>query len=196
MNVSRKSLFLVMAIMSAASPVFAADSTTKTPAFMANALHYTKTGAKLGASAFFVWSVVTFLMREPDNNPVRYSLEELKQGKNLRKNLKYLILDGLIGHKSKRPSLRVYPDNKVSPELCESYNDLNPSHSTGALVIRPGAYAKGIYGNVYDYAKPTCTAVALLYALDKLSNSDANKAARAIFAWIDPSSAALVNNVQ
>lgn len=121
-----------------------------------------KNCAKLAALSFFIWTVIKFQMTEPSNRPVRYSFDEIMEGKDLLKNIKYLILDGLIGHKSKRPSMRVYPDGKVSAELCEAYDDLKSSHQTGTVVLRPGAYSKGIYGWIHDYTSPTLTALALL----------------------------------
>lgn len=123
--------------------------------------------AKTAATAFFIWSVVRFVMTEPHNRPVRYSIEEIKQGKELAKNFKYLIIDGLIGHKSKRPSLRTYPDGKVSAQLCETYDDLKSTHQVGAVVLRPGAYPKGIYGWTYEYASPLLTAAAMITAINK-----------------------------
>jgi len=123
---------------------------------------------KTTAVAFFIWSVVKFIATEPHNKPVRYSFKEILEGKNLPKNLKYLILDGLIGHKAKRPSLRTYPDGKVSPQLAEAYADqLNTSYQTATVVLRPGAEPKGIYGWTYEYAAPIVTAVGMVAAINK-----------------------------
>lgn len=144
-----------------------------------SAITYTpKNCAKLAALIFFIWTVVKFQLTEPSNIPVRYSWDEIMAGKNLLKNIKYLILDGLIGHKSKRPSMRVYPDGKVSAELCEAYDDLKSSHQTGTVVLRPGAYSKGIYGWIHDHTSPTLTALALLTTITtKRSEFEAGLAA-------------------
>lgn len=122
---------------------------------------------KITAAAFFIWSVVRFVMTEPHNRPVRYSIEEIMKGQNLAHNFKYLIIDGLIGHKSKRPSLRTYPDGKVSAQLCETYDDLKPTHQVATVVLRPGAYPKGIYGWTYEYSSPLLTAAAMITAIGK-----------------------------
>ena len=115
--------------------------------------------AKLAGLGFFVWSGVTFITTEPNRRSVRYDCNEILEGKNLLKNFKYLILDGLIGHKSKLPSMRCYPGTtKISPQLCEVYDDINPE--TNVLINqigRPGADSKGIYGWASDYTKPTIT---------------------------------------
>lgn len=123
--------------------------------------------AKLSALAFFIWSGIVFITTEPHNKPVRYSFEELLQQKDILKNLKYLIIDGLIGHKSKRPSMRIYPDGKVSAQLCEAYDDIRATNNEGAVILRPGAYPKGIYGWTYEYVKPTVIMLTFLASLRK-----------------------------
>jgi len=144
-----------------------------------------KNAAKISALSFFVWSVVTFLSTEPHNKPVRYAWSEIKQGKNTLKNLKYLIIDGLIGHKAKRPSMRIYPGveggGKISAQLCEAYDDLKPSNQEGHVILRPGAYPKGIYGWTYEYIKPTLTALSFLALLSK----DLRKATKGASQWGD-----------
>ena len=125
--------------------------------------------AKLSALAFFIWSGVVFITTEPHNKPVRYSFEEIKRGQNLWNNFKYLILDGLIGHKSKRPSIRIYPDGKVSAQLCETFDDLKPSNDIGKVILRPGAWPKGIYGWTYEYGKPTVTMFLFLMTIKEMT---------------------------
>jgi len=131
--------------------------------------------AKITALAFFLWSGVMYILREPTNKPSRYSWDEILEGKDLLKNLKYLIIDGLIGHGAKSASMRTYPnvkkdgsETKVSPQLCEAYDDINPKTNHEARVIlRPGAYPKGIYGWGLYYLKPTITMIAFLATLKK-----------------------------
>lgn len=100
---------------------------------------------KYTAAAALFLSIFKFFATEPNNNPVRYDLERLKSGNTDENgnfdwnNLKYFILDGIIGHPGKRPSLRV--------------------DSSGKIDASQGAYPKGLYGNGYEYLSPIAKAL-------------------------------------
>ncbi len=132
--------------------------------------------AKLTALAFFIWSGVVYINREPTNKPSRYSWDEIFEGKDLYKNFNFLIRDGLIGHGFKAPSIRTYPGiSKISSQLCEAYDDINPdTNHEGHIILRPGAYPKGLYGWGLYYLKPTITMIAILATIkenmDKIEN--------------------------
>ena len=104
-----------------------------------------------------------FFATEPNNKPVRYDLEAAKaqiqallNGEEISNNLNeltsfawYFILDGIIGHASKRASLRV-------------------DTATNKVDASPGAYSKGLFGTLHDYAKAPLGIVYLLTALRAL----------------------------
>lgn len=153
MNLCRSSLILSLsASMMLSSVMHAADESL------------TYTYFKSATVGTFVLMLAKFFSTEPHNHPVRYDLEAAKaqlkslfNGENTSDNLHglslftwYFILDGIIGHASKRPSLRVDPE-------------------TMKVDARPGACSKGLFGLLHDYAKAPLGIAYLLLALNKLA---------------------------
>ncbi len=103
------------------------------------------TGIGLGT---FAASLYIYRAAEQFDGPDRYNMSELKQALNdyidnkecaknrtiIRKNLYYLLIDGLIGHSSKLGSVR--------------FNDKTGKHEIPAMP------ARGIYGYIHDLALP------------------------------------------
>ena len=138
--------------------------------------------AKLAALGFFVWTIVVFLSTEPHDKPVRYSWDEVWEGKNLWENFKYLIIDGLIGHKAKTRSLRIYESGKVDAQQCDTLG-IDPETKQAIVVPRPGAPAKGIYGKIYEKLVPMEKGLKFLSLLS-VYYASTGKGARQWFVWL------------
>jgi hypothetical protein len=92
-----------------------------------NAIKYTTTAA-------FLASIVKYNLTKPHNNPERYNLDQLFAGKNIPDNVKYLILDGLIGHGEEKAKLVI-----------------DPKDMTIKVDETTKAKPKGIYGHLHAY---------------------------------------------
>lgn len=122
---------------------------------MATSAYNTSVSAtKKAAILAFVASLIYFLSREPEATAPRYNLDEIIDGTITFENIKYLILDGLIGHACKKPSLRV--------------------DESGKVIASKGAYPKGIYGHISTYAKPIASGLLFLTALNKFKQDIAD----------------------
>jgi hypothetical protein len=151
MNLFRTNLALCLSASILMSSSFATAAET-VPASMS----FTKK-ATIGVLCAMLFQ---FFATEPNNKDVRYDLEAAKaqfkafmNGENRTENFKgltnfawYFLLDGIIGHASKRPSLRVDP-------------------ATQKIDARPGAYSKGLFGMLHDYSKAPLGICYLLAAL-------------------------------
>ncbi|MFI5333136.1 MAG: hypothetical protein ACHQVS_03470 [Candidatus Babeliales bacterium] len=88
---------------------------------------------KYAAGVLFAASILKYCNTTPNNDPVRYNICELASFQNILHNLKYLIIDGLIGHKKEDAKVKVDKDGYVIVDETKK------------------APAKGLYGNIDSY---------------------------------------------
>jgi hypothetical protein len=67
--------------------------------------------AKVLTVSFLAGCLIRLNTKEPDTKPVRYNLDELMAGQNVKENLLYVLDDGVIGQYIKKPYVTVDPDN-------------------------------------------------------------------------------------
>lgn len=160
MNLSRNSLIFCLTASILMSSSFA-QATDSMPAAKLTWPELSLT--KKAAIGVLVAMLAKFFATEPHNKPIRYNLDEAKaqlqalfKGENTKENLNelasfawYFVLDGIIGHAGKRPSLRVDP-------------------ATQKIDASAGAYSKGLFGTLHDYAKAPLGIVYLVLALKTL----------------------------
>jgi len=116
-----------------------------------------KNAPKYAAGALFAASILKYFTTKPNNDPVRYDMCELANFKNLLYNLKYLVIDGLIGHGEEKAKIVVDKDGYVV--LDESKK----------------APAKGLYGNIHaNYLKPILKTLGFIAVL-RATVGDINK---------------------
>ncbi len=151
---SRTTKTLALSLLVFSMPLAQAGITDMVSSTIGSVTSQTVSLSKKAALAAFIISVMYFLSREPENTPVRYNLDELKNGEYLLENIKFLILDGLIGHACKKPSLRV--------------------DESGKVIASKGAYPKGVYGHIATYAKSVAGALTFLIAYNKFKHDIAN----------------------
>jgi hypothetical protein len=105
---------------------------------------------KYVAGGLFLASMGKYFSTKPNNDPVRYDLCELANFENVLHNLKYLIIDGLIGHNKEDAKIAVDKDMYVVVDETKK------------------APAKGLYGNIHAYyLKPILKTLGFILVLRK-----------------------------
>ncbi|MCX5921787.1 MAG: hypothetical protein NTX86_00445 [Candidatus Dependentiae bacterium] len=105
-----------------------------------------KDAVKTTAVAALFAATLRFYTREGGNKPARYNLDELFVGENVTDNLFYLLDDGLIGHKGRKPYAMI-------------------DMESGRLTVSSAAYPKGLGGWFHYYFKSILTAVGITATL-------------------------------
>lgn len=110
------------------------------------------------ATVVAIFAMLTrYLTREGDSKPVRYNLDELFAGQNVQDNLFYLIDDGVIGHKAKKPYAVIDAEN-------------------GRLAISTPAWPKGLMGWADFYKGGVLGALAVSILVNEYLKGNLTKA--------------------
>lgn len=110
------------------------------------------TVAKVLGVSFLAGCLIRLNTKEPDTKPVRYNLDELFAGQNVKENLLYVLDDGLIGQYVKKPYVTVDPDN-------------------ARLSVSSWAYPKGIMGWFSFYYKGALTGAGMTWFIYTLAET-------------------------
>lgn len=145
---SVKACILASYLLSSAMPAHAIDTAVVTTTLQKFASVKGITTLAIAASLF------QFFARKPDNNPVRYDLEKMKAGDIDFDGIKFLIIDGLIGHPQKSATIK--------------------ADTNGKIEVKQGAEAKGLYGAISEIIKPLATTLGFIVVWNKfLADSNA-----------------------